>query len=96
MIPDATYNDYWPAVNRELVNLAHPRERIFVCSGCGIEKRVRALRLNNHWHYRSKCPECGTLSSTIVRLSTKCPECGAYNTVNHKNPLGGCGCNSRF
>jgi hypothetical protein len=94
MMDDATYEDYPAVVDWEIANITFPKVLTLGCpnKGCNTWFRVRPLRLNTTWHYRSKCPTCGATSSLLRRIQTKCPNCGKINLASEANKLGGCDC----
>ena len=91
---DGTHDDYPILAEQEIANIIFPGLLVLGCpnKGCNTWFKVRPIRLNTNWHYRSKCPTCGALSSVLKRIQTKCAKCGKVNFASEQNRLGGCDC----
>jgi hypothetical protein len=93
---DATFDDYPPVIEWEIPNIVLPQPRLFFCVDPICERyhtgglKVRPSRCNESWHYRGKCPDCGTTFSGFVRVQTFCPKCFEQTYCTRHNRFGVC------
>jgi hypothetical protein len=101
-VVNATFDDYPAVIEWEIPHLVLPKRRVFFCVDAACERyhtgglEVMPIRLNERWHYRGKCPDCGTTFSNVYKCQTICAKCGETTFCTPTNRFGVCSSGSKY